>query len=335
MTIRSWMVVVAIVTLGLTAIPLAWVAIASVLLDDVYRSATAHVEKTWSVEAAPKIIVDTFHGGIWIHPGEPAVVKATVEPGSVWKNGSTTQAENALKQVDVRLTQEGDTIRVVAKQLGVLPGTCNLSASTHVHIPPGTSLVLRTGTGSVAVSGEPSEVVAENQVGAIGGDFKVGSGGAPKVNRGSCAGLEVVGGSLAVGGRNRGTVSPGDHVELRGGWEALRQRHRAMNPGTSSNKAAGTPDRWITVYGARRRRVSCVALLENPPQSTGMPKHPSCACWSPSVRVGRHRSEYLRPRGVWSTYSSQIQSMSPRVIGPRSRLSSSGANPSRHPRSTR
>ena len=56
----------------------------------------------------------------------------------------------------------------------------------------------------------------ENQVGAIVGDFRVGSGGAPKVDRGSGAGLEVVGGSLMVGGRNRGTVSPGDHVELRG-----------------------------------------------------------------------------------------------------------------------
>ena len=81
--------------------------------------------------------------------------------------------------------------------------------------PPGASLVLRTGAGSIAVCGEPSEVVMENQVGAIGGDFKVGPSGAPKVDRGSGAGLEVVDGTLIAGGRNRGTVRPGDHVEFR------------------------------------------------------------------------------------------------------------------------
>jgi hypothetical protein len=216
MTIRSWMVVVAIVALGLAAIPLALAAIASVLLDDVYQSAHSQVEKTWSVHAAPRVIVDTFHGGIWVHPGAPGMVKATVEPQSSWKNGSLAQAEYALKQVDVRFEQEGDTIRVVAKRLGALPGTYSLWVSTHLYIPPGASLVLRTGTGSIAVSGEPSEVVMENQVGAIGGDFRIGFGGAPKVDRGSGAGLEVVGGYLTVGGRNRGTVSLLDHVELRG-----------------------------------------------------------------------------------------------------------------------
>ena len=197
-------------------VPLSPVLKADPLLDDVYQSARTQVEETWSVHAAPRVIVDTFHGGIWVHPGEPGMVNATVEPHSSWKNGSLAQAKNALKQVDVGFAQEGDTVRVVARQLSALPGTCSLSVSTHLYIPPGASLVLRTGAGSIAVSGEPSEVVMENQVGAIVGDFRVGSGGAPKVDRGSGAGLEVVGGSLMVGGRNRGTVSPGDHVELRG-----------------------------------------------------------------------------------------------------------------------
>jgi hypothetical protein len=71
------------------------------------------------------------------------------------------------------------------------------------------------------VSGEPSEVVMENQFGAIAGDFKVGSGGAPKLDRGSGAGLEVVGGSLFAGGRDHGTVSSGDHIELRADGKLL------------------------------------------------------------------------------------------------------------------
>jgi hypothetical protein len=215
-TVRPWVTVVAIVVPALALIFLILAVVVSVLLDDVYQSASRRVEETWSVRAAPRVIVDIFHGGIWVHPSEPGVVKATVEPRSSWKNGSLAQAEGALKQVDVRFAQEGDTVRVSAKRLGKLPGTCNLEVSTHLSIPPGASVVLRTGTGSIAVTGEPSEVVMENQFGAIGGDFKVGSGGAPKLDRGSGAGLEVVGGSLIVGGRDRGTVSPGDHVELRG-----------------------------------------------------------------------------------------------------------------------
>jgi hypothetical protein len=160
MTIRSWMVVVAIVALGLAAIPLMLASVASVLLDDVYRSASTQVEETWSIQAPPRVIVDTFHGGIWVHSGVPGVVKVRVEPHSSWKNGSLAQAKNALKQVHVRFSQEGDTVRVLAQQLGALPGTCNLEVSTNLYIPPGASLVLRTGAGSIAVSGEPSEVVS-------------------------------------------------------------------------------------------------------------------------------------------------------------------------------
>ena len=121
-----------------------------------------------------------------------------------------------LKVVDVGMTQEGNTIRVVAKQVGGTPATCNVSTSTNIYIPPGASLVLRTGTGSIAVSGEPSELVMENQIGAFGGDFTVGPAGAPKLDWAPRARLEVARGSLTLGGRDFGPVSPGDHVELRG-----------------------------------------------------------------------------------------------------------------------
>jgi hypothetical protein len=78
--------------LGFALTWLTLAAFASVLLDDVYQAASSRVEETWSVRAAPLVIVDTFHGGIWVYPGEPGVVKATVEPHSSWKNGSLTQA---------------------------------------------------------------------------------------------------------------------------------------------------------------------------------------------------------------------------------------------------
>ncbi len=215
MTIRSWMVVVAIVAVVLAAIPLALAAIAT-LLDDVYQSASSQVEKTWSVQSPPRIIVDVFDGGIWVHPGEPGVVKATVEPSSSCKNGSIEEAEAALKLVDVSLTQAGDEIRVVAKRVAGGPSKCSVSTSTNLYVPAGTSLELRTGTGSILVLGAPSEVVMENQIGALGANFKVGPAGAPKVDRVPGARLEVAGAAVTLDGRNCGTVNQGDHVELTG-----------------------------------------------------------------------------------------------------------------------
>ena len=75
--------------------------------------------------------MDVLDGGIWVHPGEPGAVKATVEPYSSCKHGSLAEAENALKFVDVRLTQEGDTIRVVAKRVGGRSASCYVSTSPH------------------------------------------------------------------------------------------------------------------------------------------------------------------------------------------------------------
>jgi hypothetical protein len=36
--------------------------------------------------------------------------------------------------LDVRFSQEGDTVRVIAQQLGALPGTCNIAVSTNLYI---------------------------------------------------------------------------------------------------------------------------------------------------------------------------------------------------------
>ncbi len=99
MTVRSWMLAVAIVAIGLAAIPVALHAIAS-LLDDVYQSARTKVERTWPVRAAPKIIVDVFDGGIWVHPGEPGAVR---RPSSLTALARTVRSkrQKASKVVDV------------------------------------------------------------------------------------------------------------------------------------------------------------------------------------------------------------------------------------------
>jgi hypothetical protein len=204
---------VALVALGLTAAFMAMAALTS-LFDDVYQPARTKLEKTWEVRATPKVIVDVFDGGIWVLPGDPAVVKVTVEPYSSCKNGSVAEAENALKVVNVGLTQEGDTIRILAKKVRQPGNHCSVSTSTHIYAPAGSRLVLNTTIGSISVEGTPSSVVANNEGGALVANLEVGRDDAPKNERTPDARLAVMNGSLIVETRNCGRVGPGDHVRL-------------------------------------------------------------------------------------------------------------------------
>jgi hypothetical protein len=213
MTIRSLMGLVALVALGLTAFFMAIAALTS-LFDEVYQPAITKLEKTWEIRATPKVIVDVFDGGIWVHPGEPGVVKATIETSSSCKNGSAEEAENALKAVDVGLTQEGDTIRILAKKVRQPVIHCMLSTSTHVHVPAGSRLVLNTNIGSISVEGTPSSVVANSEGGCLFADFEVGRDDTLRNERTPDARLGLMNGSLILETRNCGGVGPGDHVQL-------------------------------------------------------------------------------------------------------------------------
>ena len=57
----------------------------------------------------------------------------------------------------------------------------------------------------------------ENQIGAIGHRLRGWAWPVPRRSMELSGNeLEVVGGYVTLGGRNCGTVSPGDHVELKG-----------------------------------------------------------------------------------------------------------------------
>ena len=187
------------------------------------------------VESAPKIVVvDVFDGGLWVHPGKPGTVSVTVEPYSSCKNGSTAEAEAAAKEVEVALTREADAIQIVAKRVAQSATRCFVSTSTHLYIPPGSSVWLRTTTGSILVLGSPSEVVMENQIGAFGADFTVAAAGESRLVRVPGARLEVVGGSVYAGNRSYGKVLPGDRVQFTGDGKltvngALRTARESRN----------------------------------------------------------------------------------------------------------
>ena len=71
-------------------------------------SAEQEISETFKTKATPHIVVDTFNGAIDVTPGD----KGTVEAKVIKRAGGASQeeAEADLENVEVSMTQEGDTI---------------------------------------------------------------------------------------------------------------------------------------------------------------------------------------------------------------------------------
>src|SRR5512147_360676 len=71
------------------------------------------VSKSFSTDGTPRVIVETFNGGIDVITGSnPSVnVKVTKRGGG----NSQSEADADLKNVEVTMTQDGGTLRIAAR----------------------------------------------------------------------------------------------------------------------------------------------------------------------------------------------------------------------------
>jgi hypothetical protein len=76
-------------------------------------------------------------------------------------------AEDDLKNVEVTMTQDGDTIRVVAKRTDQRVDIGNTGAAARLRVPEGAILDLRSSNGSISTSGPVSDVRARTSNGPI------------------------------------------------------------------------------------------------------------------------------------------------------------------------
>ncbi|HTP08723.1 MAG TPA: DUF4097 family beta strand repeat-containing protein [Anaerolineae bacterium] len=124
------------------------------------------VTQSFTPAAAPHVVVEMFNGGVDVVTGSDNTVKVDV----VKRGGGVSQqdAEDDLKNVEVTMTQDGDTIRVVAKRTDQRVDIGNSGASAKLRVPNGATLDLRASNGPITTSGPVSDVKAETSNGSIG-----------------------------------------------------------------------------------------------------------------------------------------------------------------------
>jgi len=110
-------------------------------------------------------VVETFNGTVEITTDSDNTVQA-----SMIKRGSgNTQAaaQDDLKNIQVSMTQESGTIRIIARRVSQKATMGNSGASANVKVPKGTTLELRSSNGSLTVIGPTGDVTANTSNGRI------------------------------------------------------------------------------------------------------------------------------------------------------------------------
>jgi DUF4097 and DUF4098 domain-containing protein YvlB len=123
------------------------------------------VTQSFTAGAAPRVVVEMFNGRIDVVTGSDNTVKVDV----IKRGGGISQqdAEDDLKNVEVTMTQDGDTIRVVAKRTDQQVDIGNSGASAKLRVPEGAILDLRSSNGPLTTSGPVSDVKAQTSNGPI------------------------------------------------------------------------------------------------------------------------------------------------------------------------
>ena len=123
------------------------------------------VTQSFTTSAPPHLVVEMFNGGVDVTTGSDNSVKIDV----VKRGGGITQADarDDLKNVEVTMTQAGDTIRVRARRTDQRVDIGNSGASAQLRVPNGATLDLRSSNGAITSSGQVSDVKAQTSNGRI------------------------------------------------------------------------------------------------------------------------------------------------------------------------
>jgi RNA polymerase sigma factor (sigma-70 family) len=122
------------------------------------------VAKLFTTKQTPRVVVETFNGPIEVtaRPQGGVAAKVTKSVQAI----SEEAAKEDLKNVDVQMTQDGDTVRITAKSEGQHP-TTNRAAAVELQVPPGATLELKTSNGKVAISAPTGDAKVRTSNGQI------------------------------------------------------------------------------------------------------------------------------------------------------------------------
>jgi len=123
------------------------------------------VTQSFTADGSPRIVVEMFNGSVDVVTGSDTTLKVDV----IKRGGGISQQDAAddLKNVEVTMMQDGDTIRVVAKRTDQRIDIGNSGASDKLRVPNGAILDLHSSNGSLTSSGPVGDVKAQTSNGPI------------------------------------------------------------------------------------------------------------------------------------------------------------------------
>src|SRR5262249_3837078 len=107
------------------------------------------VTKSFKTGKSPKVVVECFNGNIVVVADAEGMVDARVTKGS--QHETKEQAQDGLKNIDVTMTQDRDSVVITARRLQEVKWPAEQSASALLRVPPGAVLDLRTSNASATV----------------------------------------------------------------------------------------------------------------------------------------------------------------------------------------
>ena len=195
-------------------------------------TAEESLEDTFRTGPAPRVVVETFNGAVEVVTNTEPRVEARVTRRA--SGASKEVAEEGLDEIDVTMTQDGDTVRIVARRAVHAWGTGNRSAEAFVQVPAGTVLDLRTSNGRIKATGLMGDVSGQTSNGAIDvdgsrGELKLTTSNGPikvvdargrvelRTSNGAIDILKARGAVVHARTSNgavrcEGTLAPGDHL---------------------------------------------------------------------------------------------------------------------------
>jgi RNA polymerase sigma factor (sigma-70 family) len=125
--------------------------------DDKSARAEETVSKSFKTGSAPRVIVELFNGGITVNAGADDGVQ--VRATKYGRAATAEDAKKALESVVVKMSQEGDTIRIQASRPKE-QRSWHLSSGvlTELKVPAAATLELQTTNGAIALTGGSGKV---------------------------------------------------------------------------------------------------------------------------------------------------------------------------------
>jgi RNA polymerase sigma factor (sigma-70 family) len=123
------------------------------------------VTKSFKTGKTPSLELELFNGRIEVVTDADGAVNARVTKQS--QADTRAEAEEALKNIEVAMTQEQDTVRISARRLEQKNWQRQEGAWAEVHVPPGAVLNMRTSNGPIKLTGGSGRVTVHTSNGAI------------------------------------------------------------------------------------------------------------------------------------------------------------------------